>query len=117
MAVKPRECRARVSAVRPLTPEILEADLELQDPPALEFEAGQWVSIPFGPKIVRAYSIASTPRSPKRITLCADVAPRGIGSEWLRAPKPGDAGGFKGPPGGVVFTCAARRLPPFGAED
>ena len=39
--------------------------------------AGQWVSVPFGPKIVRAYSIASTPRSPSSITLCADVAPDG----------------------------------------
>ncbi|OLC12500.1 MAG: hypothetical protein AUH29_16045 [Candidatus Rokubacteria bacterium 13_1_40CM_69_27] len=106
-----------MSAVRTLTPEILEADLELQDPPALEFEAGQWVSIPFGPKIVRAYSIASTPRSPKRITLCADVAPGGIGSEWFRALKPGDEVGFKGPLGGFVFTRADRRRPLFVAEE
>ena len=66
--MKPFECRARVDAVRRLAPEILEADLRLDEPPALEFVAGQWVSVPFGPKTVRAYSIASTPRSPTRLT-------------------------------------------------
>jgi NAD(P)H-flavin reductase len=117
MAAKPQECRARVSGVRALTPEILEADLDIQDPPALAFEAGQWVSIPFGPKTVRAYSVASTPQSPKRITLCADVAPGGIGSEWFRALKPGDEVRFKGPLGGFVFTRADRRRPLFVAEE
>ena len=42
--------------------EVLEAELAMLDPPTLAFDAGQWVSVPFGPKTVRAYSIASTPR-------------------------------------------------------
>ena len=49
----------------------------MEDPPQLAFEAGQWVSIPFGPKRVRAYSIASAPAEAPRITLAADVAPGG----------------------------------------
>lgn len=117
MTVKPQEFRARVSAVRALTAEILEADLDLEEPPALAFEAGQWVSIPFGPKTVRAYSIASTPRSAGRLTLCADVAPSGIGSEWFRGLKPGDDVRFKGPLGGFVFSRADRRRPLFVAEE
>jgi NAD(P)H-flavin reductase len=117
MAVKPRDCRARVSAVRRLTPEILESDLAMEDPPALDFEAGQWVSIPFGPKTVRAYSIASIPQSPQRITLSADVAPGGLGSEWFRALKPGDPVHFKGPLGGFVFSRADARRPLFVAEE
>src|SRR5688572_18649473 len=117
MTVKPQECRARVSAVRALTAEILEADLDLEEPPALAFEAGQWVSIPFGPKTVRAYSIASTPRSAGRLTLCADVAPAGIGSEWFRGLKPGDDVRFKGPLGGFVFSRADGRRPLFVAEE
>jgi len=39
--VKPRECRARVEAVRRLSPEILEVDLRMEEPAALEFDAGQ----------------------------------------------------------------------------
>jgi ferredoxin-NADP reductase len=115
--VKPRECRARVDASRHLAPAILEVDLRMEEPPALEFDAGQWVSVPFGPKTVRAYSIVSTPQSPKVLTLCADVAPGGLGSAWFRALKPGDEVRFKGPLGGFVFTRADPRRPLFVAEE
>lgn len=106
-----------MGAVRALTREILEADLDLVDPPRLDFEAGQWVSVPFGPKTVRAYSIASPPRSARRLTLCADVAPGGIGSQWFRALEPGDEVRFKGPLGGFVFSRADGRRPLFAAEE
>ena len=115
--MKPRECRARVEAVRRLSPEILEVDLRMEEPAALEFDAGQWVSVPFGPKTVRAYSIASTPQFPKVLTLCADVAPAGIGSEWFRGLEAGDQVRFKGPLGGFVFTRADPRCPLFVAEE
>jgi ferredoxin-NADP reductase len=117
MAARPRECRARVAAVRSLAPQILEADLALEEPAALDFQAGQWVSIPFGPRTVRAYSIASTPRSPRLITLCADVAPGGIGSAWFRGLTPGDSVSFKGALGGFVFSRADPRRPLFVAEE
>jgi ferredoxin-NADP reductase len=87
------------------------------EPTALPFAAGQWVSVPFGPKTVRAYSIASTPGSPKRITLCADVAPAGIGSQWFRGLRPGDEVRFKGPLGGFVFSRSDPRTPFFVAEE
>src|SRR5207245_9303148 len=113
----PGGCRARVEAVRGRSPESLEVGLRMEEPAALEFDAGQWVSVPFGPKTVRAYSIASTPQSPKVLTLCADVAPAGIGSEWFRGLKPGDQVRFKGPLGGFVFTRADPRCPLFVAEE
>ena len=114
---KPRECRARVAAVRELTPEVVEADLAMEEPPRLAFEAGQWVSIGFGPKKVRAYSIASPPRSASRLTLCADVAPGGIGSAWFRALRPGAEARFEGPLGGFVYRRADPRRPLFVAEE
>ena len=117
MPAKPASCRARVAAVRGLTPEVLEADLTMVEPAALEFQAGQWVSIPFGPKIVRAYSLASTPRDPSRITLCADVAPGGPGSQWFRALSAGDEVTFKGPLGGFVLDRADPRRLLFVAEE
>jgi CDP-4-dehydro-6-deoxyglucose reductase, E3 len=114
---RPVDCRARVAAVRGLTPDVVEVDLDLVDPPALEFAAGQWVSVPFGPKSVRAYSIASTPRTPARITLCADVAPGGPGSRWVRGLTPGDEVAFKGPLGGFVLDRADPRRLLFVAEE
>jgi ferredoxin-NADP reductase len=106
-----------VAAVRALTPDILEADLDMVDPAALDFDAGQWVSVPFGPKTVRAYSIASTPGSPARLTLSADVAPGGSGSQWFRALRAGDEVRFKGPLGGFVFARDDPRAPLFVAEE
>jgi aquacobalamin reductase/NAD(P)H-flavin reductase len=89
----------------------------MEDPSELRFEAGQWVSVPFGPKNVRAYSIASTPRSPRCITLCADVAPSGIGSAWFRGLRGGAAVAFKAPFGGFVFSRTDPRRPLFVAEE
>jgi len=110
-------CKARVEAVRSLTPEILEVDLAMEDPAEFAFEAGQWVSVPFGPKTVRAYSIASVPSDRRMITLSADVTPDGIGSRWLKALKAGDRVEFKGPTGGFVFSRADPRRPLFVAEE
>jgi ferredoxin-NADP reductase len=117
MAARPRECVARVTATRALADEILEADLALREPPELAFDAGQWVSVPFGPKIVRAYSIASSPRTPSVITLCADVAPGGLGSTWFRSLQAGQEVRFKGPLGGFVLDRADGRRLLFVAEE
>jgi ferredoxin-NADP reductase len=114
---KPRRCTASVESVRHLTPDVIEIDLRMQEPVELSFEAGQWVSVPFGPKIVRAYSIASTPLSPRVITLCADVAPGGIGSQWIRSLAEGARVEFKGPTGGFVLAGSDPRRPLFVAEE
>jgi CDP-4-dehydro-6-deoxyglucose reductase len=115
--MKPREGRATVSAVRGLTSDILEIDLEIGEPADFTFEAGQWISVPFGPKNVRAWSMVSTPSRKGVITLSIDVAPGGIGSQWARALKPGDAVPFKGPTGGFVFNRADPRRAVFVAEE
>jgi len=117
MVDRPRECRARVTGRRLLAPDIIEIDLQMLEPSALAFSAGQWVSVPFGPKTVRAYSIASAPSSPSRVTLCADVAPDGIGSRWFRALAAGDEVSFKGPLGGFVWSSGDSRRPVFAAEE
>jgi ferredoxin-NADP reductase len=89
----------------------------MDEPAALPFRAGQWISVPLGAKSVRAYSIASTPRSPSLITLCADVAPGGPGSTWFRTLTPGTPVAFKGPLGGFVVDRADPRRPLFIAEE
>ena len=49
----------------------------------IDFDAGQWISVPFGPKVVRAWTILSSPTRRRTITLSVDVAPGGMGSQWL----------------------------------
>lgn len=117
MAGRPRECRAQVVATRQLAPEIVEVDLRMLEPEALAFEAGQWVSVPFGPKTVRAYSMVSPPSRARTITLSVDVAPGGLGSRWARALAPGDPVSFKGPTGGFTVNRSDPRRTVFVAEE
>src|SRR5262245_15363128 len=114
---RPRECKAEVVAIRWPTPEVIEVDLKVLDPPAVRFDAGQWISVPFGPKLVRAWSMASSPTGKKPLTLAVDVAPGGIGSQWLRGLDVGAPVSFKGPTGGFVFDRADPRRALFVAEE
>src|SRR3989304_3532836 len=86
------------------------------EPPELDFEAGQWISVPFGPQPGRAWSILSPPTRKRTIPLSVDVAPGGMGSQWLRALKPGDPVEFKGPTGGFVLNRADPRRAVFAAR-
>ena len=117
MAIRPRECRAEVTAVRAITPAIVEVDLKVIAPADFTFEAGQWISVPFGPKNVRAWSMVSTPTRKGGFTLSIDVAPGGIGSQWVRELGPGHLVQFKGPTGGFVFNRADPRRAVFVAEE
>jgi len=115
--MKPRECKSVVTAIRWPTPDVIEVDLRVTEPAEWTFEAGQWISVPFGPKTVRAWSMLSSPAHKGSLTLSVDVAPGGIGSQWLRALKIGDAVAFKGPSGGFVFNRADPRRALFVAEE
>jgi phenol/toluene 2-monooxygenase (NADH) P5/A5 len=106
-----------VAAIRWPRPEVIEVDLRMVDPPEFVFEAGQWISVPFGPKVVRAWTIWSSPTHRRIITISVDVAPGGLGSQWLRALKAGDPVEFKGPTGGFVFNRADPRRAVFVAEE
>ena len=117
VAQKPRECKSVVTGVRWPAPDVIEVDLHVTEPAEWTFQAGQWISVPFGPKIVRAWSMVSSPTRKGSITLSVDVTPAGIGSEWLRALKVGDAVGFKGPTGSFVFDRADPRRALFVAEE
>jgi ferredoxin-NADP reductase len=114
---KPREGQGEVTGVRAITPAVIEVDVKVVAPADFTFEAGQWISVPFGPKTVRAWSMVSSPARRSAFTLSIDVAPGGIGSQWVRGLKPGDPVRFKGPTGGFVFTRADPRRAIFVAEE
>ena len=50
MVQRVRECKAVVGAIRWPHPEVIEVDLRVTEPAEWTFQAGQWVSVPFGPK-------------------------------------------------------------------
>jgi phenol hydroxylase P5 protein len=117
MVDTPRDCSARVSDIRWLAPQVVEADLALIEPAFLPFQAGQWISIPLGPKSVRAYSIASPPSRGQLLTLSADVAPGGPGSRWFKRLTIGEQVTFKAPNGDFVVAKGSGRSPLFIAEE
>ena len=79
------------------------------EPAALAFEAGQWVSVPFGPKIVRAYSMASPPARRRPHALRSTSRPGGIGSQWFRGLAPGDRGAVQGADSAASCSTAPIR--------
>lgn len=78
---------------------------ELVQPNQLEFESGQYVSVGI-PEVGsrRPYSIASSPDKKHAFELLLDLAPQGIGTQYLQGMKPGEEMAILAPMG--VFTLA-----------
>jgi NAD(P)H-flavin reductase len=99
---------ARVGRIDDLTHDVRALALELRDPPAIHFQAGQFVSFEV-PKpglrfpLTRPYSIASPPADPHEIELLFNLVPGGPGSSFLFSLKTGDAVTFRGPAGTFVL--------------
>ena len=69
----------------------------------LGFKPGQFVSMEFGPKAWRAYSIASHPGE-ELLTLVVRLVEGGVASESFRTANIGDTYNFKGPFGHFVLS-------------
>jgi len=91
--------QARVVSNLLTTAKIFETTLELVDPPEFGFKAGQFVTVPVADKVLRSYSIASTPADTKRLLLIVDITPDGPGSRFFAQLREGDAVAFQGPYG------------------
>lgn len=68
-----------------------------------DFKAGQFISLKFGEKSWRAYSIASTPNTSK-IELLIRIIPEGLASSILDKATIGDTFIFRGPYGHFVLS-------------
>lgn len=100
-----------------VTPETLQVDLSMIEPPRLEFQSGQFITITVGagPSANRAYSIASTADRTAGFELLVKLLDGGAASAQLAALVPGDSLAFSGPrgfftllpehPGDVVFSA------------
>src|SRR5882724_4862241 len=93
--------KAEVLANKKLTENILELDLKLLEPTALDFKAGQFVQLLVGKDIKdkREYSIITPPADSGTIGFCVNISPMGIGSKYILSLKAGDTVEFEGPHG------------------
>lgn len=95
---------AKVIAVRQLTHDVRQIDLQLIEPAEISFKAGQFVSFDVpdartGRTVTRPYSIASPPSSTRMISLLLNLVPHGPGSTYLFGLREGDQTTFAGPAG------------------
>ncbi len=80
--------RATVLRKRPLTHDIVELRIELNDPPSMDFVAGQYVQLESEEykgrdSVMRAYSISSLPSDSGHIELVIRRVPDGICTTWV----------------------------------
>lgn len=123
-----QEFKARVSRVQDLTHDVRELELTLLAPDAIEFMAGQWISLNvWNPglrqHVPRQYSIASPPSQSHQITLLFNRVPDGPGSNYLVGLHEGDPVIFQGPNGSfflqekpgrdLVFVATGTGIAPF----
>jgi NAD(P)H-flavin reductase len=95
---------AEVERITNLTHDVREIELHLLEPKAIDFQPGQFISFDIAVEgkprpVTRAYSIASPPSRPDRLTLVFNRVDHGPGSSYLFSLKAGDRVHFKGPAG------------------
>lgn len=93
---------ATIESTVPLTHDIKELRIRLDEPAEISQRPGQYVQIqapsPDGP-VFRAYSISSPSYDRHAVELMVRLVPGGIGSTYLHNVKPGDRVNFTGPYG------------------
>jgi CDP-4-dehydro-6-deoxyglucose reductase, E3 len=123
-----QEFNARVSRVKDLTHDVRELELTLLTPDAIDFKAGQWISLDvwhpgLRQHVPRQYSIASPPSQLHQITLLFNRVSDGPGSNYLFGLHEGDPVTFQGPNGSfflqekpgrdLVFVATGTGIAPF----
>jgi len=83
-----RKFRGKLVSKRPMTHDIFELRIELNDPPEIEFTAGQYVQLESREykgreSVMRAYSISSAPSDRNHVELLIRLVPGGICTTWV----------------------------------
>lgn len=98
-------------------------EFELVNPKIIEFYSGQFISLKAGNNIYRSYSICSDSAVRNRISIVANAAHHGVGSNYIRSLKVNDDVEFIGPSGKfvlstfsspeLVFVCTGTGISPI----
>jgi NAD(P)H-flavin reductase len=99
---------ARCTANVRITPRVHEARIELIEPSAFHFKAGQFITVPVAEGVLRSYSIASAPEDPSWLKVAVDIQPGGPGSQFFANLAPGQELKFQGPYGAFVVRDDAQ---------
>jgi NAD(P)H-flavin reductase len=105
--IAPRKFRATLRRVSELTPSTKHFEWEVVEGGALEFYAGQFLSLEVprnGEQEARPYSIASAPRDGKRFDLCLNRVEGGYVSSYLCDIGAGETVDVNGPHGSFVVS-------------
>lgn len=123
-----QEFKAHVSRVKDLTHDVRELELRLHSPDAIDFKAGQWISLDvWHPRlkqhVPRQYSVASPSSQYQQINLLFNRVPDGPGSNYMFSLHEGDPVTFQGPNGSfflqekpgrdLVFVATGTGIAPF----
>lgn len=82
--IPPQQCSAKLSDRIVHNDKFIQYVFEFVTPPAIPFEAGQYVSMQVSDRgDRRSYSIASSPEVTHSFELLVDITPQGIGSQFL----------------------------------
>lgn len=108
-----RRFRARLEHKRPLTHDIVELRLQLLEPDAIRFTAGQYIQLESREykgreAVMRAYSISSVPSDSHHVELVIRLVPGGICTTWVfEHLKAGDEVFLSGPYGSFMLSQTA----------
>jgi NAD(P)H-flavin reductase len=115
--------QARVASHHLSTPKTFETIFQLVEPAEFRFKAGQFVTVPVAEKVLRSYSIASTPSDLQQFLLIVDISPAGPGSKFFEQLREGDPVAFQGPYGAfcvredtdpeIVFVATGTGIAPI----
>lgn len=94
-----QEYLTQVTAVKHLTLDVIELQVQLVLPSELSFQAGQFMEFKIGDQY-RCYSFANPPIPDNpRLTFCIKLEPQGLGSDYIRQLKVGSEVTMRGPNG------------------
>ncbi len=112
-----RQYQTKVVSMSDLTHDIKEVKLQLIDPPAIDFKAGQYIQVEVPPyaltdePVYRAYSVASAPSETGVIELEIRYVPNGICTTYVHKHlKVGDAVTVNGPYGTFCLQPTGREM-------
>jgi Na+-transporting NADH:ubiquinone oxidoreductase subunit F len=115
--LRARQYSGRIGAIRNPGPGMREVDIDLVDPPHMSFKAGQYVqfvlpgTVRDAQPVYRAYSVASAPSRPQRLTLLVGLVPGGACTPYVfERLRVGDPVNVNGPFGDFYVRESAREI-------
>jgi ferredoxin-NADP reductase len=109
--IPPKQYVARLADKVQVNDKFVHFKFELEAPHVLSFEAGQYISIGLPTGHRRSYSLCSSPEMDHGFELLVDLAPNGMGVQYLNALKFGDAISILAPLGKFIIDEKAQNSP------